>query len=194
MKIITGREVHMMNRTTSTLLLVAMVTACGGAAPDDTTADAAASAAERQPQSAPAPATTAVERPDYALTMPAVQRWYDAQAGVYRAIRDNPGLVEELEFLGRATDIDEVEAHFDGIPEWRDAVSEAGLDMRDYAAILITLFHAKAADEAIQDGADRARTITDREVDPRNLEFVEQNRDELERLERELAQMAGLPQ
>ncbi|HEX2167668.1 MAG TPA: hypothetical protein VHG09_10595 [Longimicrobiales bacterium] len=179
-------------RILSPLAIAAIIAACSGGDAGDTDTTTPPPATQPTGQSAAAASAAAIDEiGDYRLTMPAVRRWYEAQAHVYRAIGKNPELVDELEMLGQVSDIDEMEAHFDGIPEWRDAVGEAGLDMRDYAAILITLYHAKAVDEAIQSGADRAQVTANQQVDPANLEFVEQNRDELERLERELAELGG---
>jgi hypothetical protein len=169
-------------RILSPLAIAAVIAACGGDAGDT----------ETTPPPATPPAATGASEAGladalaYRLTMPDVQRFYEAQKGIYRAIGENPDLADEMEFFGQADDIGQLEAHFDGIPEFRAAVTAAGLDMREYAAILIALFHARAVDNVVQSGADRAQTIASRQMMEANLEFVEQNRDELNRLEGEL--------
>jgi hypothetical protein len=173
--------------------LVVALAACGGRDADEAGAPrdgAAGQQATTPPAGGPASPTFAEEHANYRLTMPAVRRWYEAQANIYRAIGENPDLADEVETFNEARSFAEMEAHFNGIPAFRAAVTRAGLEMRDYVAILVTLFHARSVDTVIQGGGDRAQTIANREVNPANLELVEQNRAELDRLERQLEEMA----
>lgn len=180
-----------MKMSTSSLLTIITLAcvACGGSdADDDAAVPSSAEASPNAPAAAPDQQAVTDYR-EYRLTMPAVQRWYDAQSRIYRSIGENPELADEAEMFAEATDLDDMEAHFDGIPEWRAAVDEAGLDMREYVAILMALFSARSVDAAIQSGADRAQAIASGQVSQENLEFVEQNRSELDRQERELAEL-----
>ncbi|HEU5209361.1 MAG TPA: hypothetical protein VFU06_08120 [Longimicrobiales bacterium] len=178
-------------------MILAVLVACSGTNDD---ADASATPSST-PAARPAAQSASTQRSDaptfaethasYRLTMPEVRRWYEAQANIYRAMETNPDLIDRIDMSNvDASSVDDLEAHFDGIPEVRDAVEDAGLDMNAYAAILVTLTHAVAMDAVIQDGhADRASVIANRDVSEANLELVEKNRAELERLEQELEEL-----
>lgn len=174
------------------LLLVALV-ACGDTAADtdasSSTPTAGTSTAAESGSAQRSDALTFVElHADYRLTMPEVRRWFDAQKNIYRSMAASPDLADRIDMSNvQASTPDDVEAHFDGIPEVRDAVEGVGLDMRAYTSILIALTHAIAMDAVIQGGhADRAAVIAEGQVSPGNLELVEQNRAEIQRLEDEL--------
>lgn len=178
-------------------MILAALVACDGTSDegDDSASISSAPTSPAAAQSANAPRsnspTFAETHASYRLTMPAVRRWYEAQRNIYRAMETNPDLIDRIDMSNvAASSVDDLEAYFDGIPEVRDAVEDAGLDMNAYAAILVTLTHAVAMDAVIQDGhADRASVIANRDVSEANLELVEKNRAELERLEQELEEL-----
>jgi hypothetical protein len=168
------------------VLLATIIAACGGSSEDDAsmppaTLDAPAAQAAGDDE----PYNVEQDFGSYQLTMPAVRRWYEAQERIYQAMGDDPALVDDVD----SSDIDDVnalEAHFNGIPEVRAAVAQSGLRMREYTVILGTLYYVRALDQAIQGGADRAALLANQQVDPANLEFAEQNRAELDRLQARL--------
>jgi len=175
------------------LLLAAVVAGCGGSDADAPAATPPPAAAEADADGAPASQADigSDEEPwrTYRLTMPAIRRWYEAQTTIYMAIGQNPDLVDALDTTDQAGDMAELQAHFEGIPEVRRAVADAGLSMRDYTAILLTLTYTQGVDQAVASGADRAQTILSQQVSPENLELVEQNRAELERMQRQLEEL-----
>lgn len=177
-----------MFRKLSLLVLAVTVAACGGEPGDD----ASATATPRgEPPAAPAQAAESVadDYTEYRLTMPEVRSWYEAQSNIYDTIRENPELLDDIESAMEASTVAALESRLGGISQVRTAVSRAGLDMRRYAVIMLGLYHAKSVDEAIQSGADRAQTIANRQVNPANVELIEQNRAEIERLERGLGEI-----
>lgn len=177
-----------MFRKLSVLALAVTVAACGGAGDEDASATATP---EAEPPAAPPQAAESVadDYTEYRLTMPEIRSWYEAQTNIYDTIRQNPELVDDIESAMDASTVTELESRLGAISEVRSAVSRAGLDMRRYAVIMLGLYHAKGVDEAIQSGADRAQTIANRQVNPDNLALVEQNRAEIERLERGLGEI-----
>lgn len=162
-------------------------TACGG--PD---AEPGPEAGAPAPAAAPAGAQGAAPRAvagtedalSYRLTMPVVRRWFDAMGNVARVLSQDEDLADEFQ-APDGVSVDALEAHYDGMPEIRRAITQAGLDVREFATILIALPHAQSAQKEIDDGADRESIIARRQVNPANLDFVRENRAELQRLERE---------
>lgn len=173
------------------LAMAVILAGCGGGDAEELAAD---------PESTPPAAPTTGAQTDaaadaepwlhYQLEMPAIQRWYEAQTTIYRAMGEDPELLDDLDTTDQAGDLAGLQAHFAGIPEVRSAVEDAGLSLRDYTAILVTLTYTQGIDQAIQSGGvDRAATIQNRQVNEANLELVEQNRSELERMQRELEEL-----
>lgn len=142
-----------------------------------------------QPVGAQRGGTAEAERVNYRLTMPAVDRYYAAMRGIYQAVGRNTELAQELEVKTGVT-VDDFEAQYDGVPEFRQAIEAAGLDAREFSLLLITLSSARNAHSAGFTDATKAAVAGRFHVAPENLDFYRQNREVIEQKERDLARMA----
>jgi hypothetical protein len=164
----------------SALLLVA----CGGTNDADTAPPATPGAqpAADAPGQPPRAVAGMEDALTYTLTMPAVRRWFDAQRNIGEAIREDEDLADELEVTGGTT-VDAFEDHYSSVPPIRSAIERAGLSVREFSLILIALPHAQSVQQEIDDGASRDDMIRRRQVNPANLDFVRDNRAELQRMQ-----------
>ena len=185
-------------RSLSSVAALVAVAACSGsdAPPADSAAIPAGGAASPgapatgQPVGAPGTGSTAGEMGTYRLTMPAVDRFYVAMRGIYQAVGRNPELAEELEVKTGAS-VDDFEAQYDGVPEFRKAIEASGLDVREFSLLLMTLPATQNAVTAGYTDATKVAVANRWHVAPENLDFYRQNRAAIEQKERELQQMAG---
>lgn len=169
------------------VLLLALGTACAGDAADAS-------------RSASASAATAsggddlAELAEYRLTMRDVERWHEAQRNFLSALQRDPSLMDRMREQGADADddmsLDALEARYRAIPEVRAAIENADLDVRQFSVITFALMQASFAQGAVDMGADRDTVLARTGISPANLDFVRDNRAELERLQGELAALA----
>ena len=171
--------------------LVTLMVACGGDADTDVrSSDPAPSAANPSRPDARNNADIA-EVGDYRLKMDDVRRMHDAQLEIYRAIQANPELAQLASMEAEEFSLDAVEQRFNSVPEIREAIEEAGLSVREYGVIMVALFQASFAQASLEMGAQRDSVLASSGMNPDNLDFVAENREELRRLQRGLAEAAG---
>lgn len=78
--------------------------------------------------------------------------------------------------------LDDMATRVGRVPEARKAIEAAGLTPRQYAVITMALFQAAFAQFAVDQGADPAKVARDAGVNPANLRFVKEHKQELEKL------------
>lgn len=70
------------------------------------------------------------------------------------------------------------------VPQARKTIEAAGLTVRQYAVITMSIFQAAFAQYAIEQGADPAKVAKDAGVNPANIRFVKEHKAELEKMKK----------
>jgi len=172
----------MPRRVLSLILLIIPITvftACGGddAEPADAPAPAAESSGESDVQ----------EISNYVLSMDDVERVMQAQRNLTQLMQEHPELEDRISMDADAATLDQMEARLNEVPEVREAVEEAGVDTREYVVIFMTLMQAGMADAVIEMGTSRDSVIAEMEVHPDNLDFIRENKEEITRMQEQVA-------
>jgi len=160
------------------LLLTLILTACG---------DGETSRGHGLRQAAPAAAVPAPaggsadqqETADYVLTMEDVRKWTAANRNIQKIKVD-----EAQSEVPDDGSIDAMEAKFNAHPQLRAEIEKAGLDVRDFVVITWTLMQASFAQYAVDQGANPDSVAASMKVNPTNLKFLQEHRQELEQLQR----------
>ncbi|HTU64963.1 MAG TPA: hypothetical protein VMF52_03345 [Steroidobacteraceae bacterium] len=113
----------------------------------------------------------------YELTMTDMRKFAAANANLAKTERN-----EDDEGGSDKESLDDMAARIAKIPEARKAIEAAGLTPRQYAVITMALFQAAFAQYAVDQGADPAKVARDAGVNPANLRFVKEHKQELEKL------------
>ncbi len=158
------------------LLLLLALPACGertAGRPADGTASPGVNQGEPT-----AAAGTEVELGDYPLQMERVRGWARALENLHDVAEEDPQALERAEMDPDAS-LGETVARIEAEPQVRQAIERAGISIRDYVLTGLALFQAMFMAEAMEAGT--IQSIPEG-VNARNVEFVRQNRAEIERL------------
>ncbi|MGH7445584.1 MAG: hypothetical protein ACREKM_11930 [Longimicrobiales bacterium] len=158
---------------------------------DDAAAAAADAAASSQPSYATSDDADIAEIQDYELTMDDIRMWSAATAELQRVVEANPQLaasLEEEESGGQDLDdsIDAMAERYDSEPAVRDAIEDAGLSAREYTVIFWAMMQAGMAQFSIEQGANPEEVARDLQVNPANIEFVQEHEAEIAALREQL--------
>lgn len=167
--------------------LVAAAIACGGDADTDARPAASSPPAAGGARLGGSSDADVAEVSGYRLTMDAVRRMHQAQLAIYQAMQQNPELAQLASMEAEEFSLDAVEERFSSVPEIRQAIEGAGLSVREYGVIMVALFQASFAQASLEMGAPRDSVLASTDMNPDNLDFVGEHRDELRRLQEELA-------
>lgn len=116
----------------------------------------------------------------YELTMTDVRKFAAANANLAKHPKVEDG--DDGDEDRSSESLDEMAARIARIPEARKAIEAAGLTVRQYAVVTMALFQASFAQYAVEQGADPAKVARDAGVNPANLRFVKEHKQELEML------------
>lgn len=159
-------------------LLLALA-ACGGDKPADAAADAGSTPAAAVRASGD-PTGDQQELGDYVLNMEDVRKWAQVmQSG--KKLKEE----ENQDASGGPDDdsVDAMEARINADPEVRAEIEKAGLDARDFVLITFTLTQAAFAQYAVEQGASADSVAAQTGINPANLAFVRDHKQELEALQ-----------
>lgn len=176
------------------LLICVLLAACVACSGDDAPSNDAApgDAATAQPSySASSGDADLAEIQDYELTMDDIRMWSEATAELQRVIEANPQLaasLEEEESGSQDLDdsIDAMAERYESEPAVRDAIEDTGLSAREYAVIFWAMMQAGMAQFSIEQGADPAEVAREMQVNPANIEFVQEHEAEIAALREQL--------
>lgn len=171
-------------------LLVVLTVGCGGDADNEAQSVPDAPPAADAPRMGESNEGDIEEVSDYRLSMDAVQKMHRAQLNIYSAMQQNPELAQMASMNAEEFSLDAMEQRFGGVPEIRNAVEQAGLSVREYGVIMLALFQASFAQASLDMGAQRDTVLAATHMNPANLDFVVEHREELQRMQEELAAAA----
>lgn len=174
----------------ATSLLPLLAIACGGDADTETQTQRESPPAAEAPRMGESNEGDIEEVSDYRLSMDAVQKMHRAQLNIYSAMQQNPELAQMASMNAEEFSLDAMEQRFGGVPEIRNAVEQAGLSVREYGVIMLALFQASFAQASLDMGAQRDTVLAATHMNPANLDFVVEHREELQRMQEELAAAA----
>jgi hypothetical protein len=164
-------------------LLVLGTLACAGG--DDTAADGAARTSE-----ANGSGDVATDVASYELTMDRIDRMYDVQRNLAMAMKDmSPAEREAFDAsVDPGESMDEMVRNLESNAVMKEALDDAGMSARDYVTGMFAMMQAGMAAAVIEmrpnDDADSLVREMNASMD--NVEFMQQNRAELERKQQEL--------
>ena len=184
----------MHRRTFQSALTAALMSttllACGG---DAATEDAPAAEAT-QPSASDGGDADLAELRDYQLSMDDVEKWGEANHALQRLADANPELATALESDdedGADQSLDGIAERIESVPQAREVIEDAGLSPREYAVITFALFQAGMAQYAVEQGQDLEQVARDMQVNADNIRFMQEHREEIERLRTEWESGAG---
>lgn len=174
----------------SSVLLAACVACVGEEAPSNDAASGDTATAQPSYSAVGGDADRA-EIQDYELTMDDIRMWSEATAELQRVVEANPQLaasLEEEESGSQDLDdsIDAMAARYESEPAVRDAIEDAGISAREYAVIFWAMMQAGMAQFSIEQGADPAEVAREMQVNPANIEFVQEHEAEIAALREQL--------
>ena len=196
---------HQMSRVS--LAALALLAAIAGCAKGDrdaaATGDSAGGAAA--PAAAPAGATSAdadlADLSRYRLTMDKVDRFYAAQHNVYTKVKnmspaEREALAKTYEGSSNANaSLDDMVRNVERIPEYRDAVRQAGLSPREYIMVTMAMMQSMMASSVLQMRPNDNQDSLAREmkVHPDNIKFIREHQAEITQKQKAMeAQMKQL--
>ena len=118
---------------------------------------------------------------NYTLTMPKVDKYYEAMRNVMLAMKDIPES-QRTSFNAANSSLDQYAANLEGSPPVRKAIEKAGLSPKEFAVIMMATMQAGMAQAIItmrpKDDADSlAREM---KTNPANVKFMREHAAELE--------------
>lgn len=121
----------------------------------------------------------------YRLTMPLMQQYVRAVRNLHQLERTDPELRRRLEAMGdhEERSMAEVTSLIEGEPQFRRAIEDAGLTVRDYMLISLAFMQSMMAHEFQRQGYIQELPP---EVSPENVAFIRDNEQELQPLIEEL--------
>jgi hypothetical protein len=165
------------------LLALAVLSACNQTA---TPPEPAATAQVEAPAAGPAPVApqpAATAGDDYALTMANVEAYFKAQQKLAEAAQADP-MLEDLTMNVSQEDGVQYAARLEANQKVRAIIADAGLSTRDFALTGETLLTALLAQGALESGALKELPEG---MDPASVEFVKQNKVQIEAMMKSLA-------
>ena len=120
----------------------------------------------------------------YTLTLADVRKYAAANAALAKLPKPEQN-EEDAESEGdddNAESLDDMAKRIETVPGARKSIEAAGLTVRQYAIITMSIFQAAFAQFAIEQGADPAKVAKDAGVNPANIRFVKEHKAELEKL------------
>ncbi|HET7459330.1 MAG TPA: hypothetical protein VFJ74_16890 [Gemmatimonadaceae bacterium] len=164
--------------------LVATLVACskgdaGARAAADSSATTSAAATGTPSSAAAATGERDLQRlEDYKLSMPKMDQWYGAMRNVAGVVKAHPELKDSFATDG-TNSIDEETARIEAMPEFKKAINDAGMSVREFELVMWTSMQAGMAQGAIDAGANRDSIIKNVKVNPDNLAFMKAHAAEL---------------
>lgn len=162
-------------------------------------ADSAAAPLAAVPASSPSAAAIAAGQrdlqllEDYKLSMATMDRWYRAMHNVAGVVKAHPELKDSFATDGTSS-IDEETTRIEGMPEFRKAINDAGMSVREFELVMWTTMQAGVAQGAIDAGANRDSIIRNVKVSPDNLAFMKEHAAELKARQQKMeAELDGKP-
>jgi hypothetical protein len=130
----------------------------------------------------------------YVLTMPKYRQYLDAAFNLANVAAKEPEVGKPLQTLGNQPMAKQVGV-LDGVPQFRGAITGAGLNARDFVLIQGAALQAGVAHMLIKNGSLTPESALEKPgVSRANLEFYQRNDVEIERLTKEYAaKTPGLP-
>lgn len=169
------------------LLALAVLSACSRSA---TSPEPAAPAQEQAPVAEQAPAAQAQQTSaegDFALTMDKVEAYFKAQQQLALAAQADPTF-EDLTMNVSREDGAQYAARLEANAKVKAIIADAGLSTRDFSLTGETLISALLAQAAMESGA--LKELPDG-IDPASVEFVKQNKAQIEALMKSSAGAGG---
>lgn len=162
------------------LVLIAGLFACGGDAQN------AADEAADTSQAATAENQDLATLSNYELTMDDLRKWAKANTAVARIAREKPELEQQMEMGAEDASIDALGSKLNSVPEVKNAIEANGLTTQRFAIITYTVMQIAMAQMALQQGVPADSFAVRAGINPKNLEFYEANRTEIDQLMQQL--------
>lgn len=122
----------------------------------------------------------------YTLTMPDIRKYAAANEALAKLPkpRQDDEDAESEDDDDSDESLDGIVKRMEAVPGARKSIEAAGLTVRQYAVITLSIFQAAMAQFAIQQGADPAKVAKDAGVNPANIRFVKEHKAELEKMKK----------
>lgn len=127
---------------------------------------------------------------DFTLTMPKMDQWYAAMRNVASVAKTHPELRDRFASDGSLS-IDQETARIEAMPEFRKAINDAGMSVRDFEMVMWTTLQAGMAQGAIDAGANRDSVLRSAGVNPENLAFLKAHGAELQVKQKQMEKDIG---